>query len=146
MKNRDGRYKHKFSCLLVMRWVFFGFLIVSCKSQSSQQKIVDEQFENFYHRFHLDSAFQISRIHFPLPGIKADDMQMEDTAYYWKKEDWEVHRDMNLDTTDFIVEKDISDSLAHEKIYKENSGFIVERTFRKIEGLWYLVFYKDINL
>src|SRR5690606_30502836 len=114
--------------------------------QGANKTSHDEPFDKFYVQFHADSAFQFERIFFPLPGINTDEMGTDDREYHWKAEDWELHYDMNLDTTEFIVEKNISDSLAIEKIYKENTGFSVERTFKKIDGKWFLVYYKDINL
>lgn len=126
---------------------FLAFnLLLSCKNQMSKSQRIDESFDQFFDRFHADSAFQMSRIQFPLPGLDTDKMEMEDTVYHWTPDKWELHHDFNLDTTDYIVEKNISDSLAVEKIYLENSGFIVERTFKKIDGMWFLVYFKNINL
>lgn len=123
-----------------------GCFLLSCKSQGTNKTSNDESFDEFYARFHADSVFQMKRIEFPLPGINTDEMGTDESDYQWEEEDWEIHYDMNLDTTEFIIENNITDSLAIEKIYKENTGFSVERTFKKIGGKWFLVYYKDVNL
>ncbi len=132
--------------LLLLVFLTLNLVFVSCKNQLAKSIPADEPFDVFFDRFHADSIFQMSRIQFPLPGVNTDHMQMEDTVYHWTESNWELHHDFNLDTTDFIVEKNILDSLVVEKIYLENSGFIVERTFKKLEGLWFLVYFKNINL
>lgn len=141
---KKNRLRNRIGTYIVICTLLAVVFSTSCKNQSA--KSIGESFENFYSRFHSDSIFQLERIRFPLPGINTDEMAMDDTIYYWEVENWEMHHDMNLDTTDFIVEKNISDSLAIEKIYQENSGFMIERTFKKLDGRWYLVYYKDVNL
>lgn len=123
-----------------------GSFLLSCKNQGGNKTLKDEPFDSFYVQFHADSVFQMERIKFPLPGINTDEMGTDNSEYVWEAEDWEMHYDMNLDTTEFIIEKNITDSLAIEKIYKENTGFSVERTFKKLDGKWFLVYYKDVNL
>lgn len=131
--------------LIVILFVSGG-LLLSCKNQEANKTVKEESFDRFYAQFHADSLFQMQRIIFPLPGINTDEMGSDESEYLWEEEDWEMHYDMNLDTTEFIIEKNITDSLAIEKIYKENTGFSVERTFKKLNGKWFLVSYKDVNL
>ena len=105
-----------------------------------------EQFESFYSKFHSDSLFQLDRIAFPLPGISTDDMDVDDTTqYYWKKEDWVIHR--NIESNLFEVELTKSDTLVVERLSSEAyPGWILERRFCLVNGEWFLIYYENINL
>lgn len=143
---KKSRLRSRIGACIIACILLGGSFLMSCKDQFAKSKGAGESFEHFFSKFHSDSLFQMERIRFPLPGINTDEMAMDDTIYYWEAENWKMHHDVNLDTTDFIVERNISDSLTVEKIYEENTGFIIERTFEKIDGRWYLVYYKDVNL
>lgn len=105
-----------------------------------------ENFANFYDRFLSDSLFQISRIKFPLPGINTEEMTLDDSVYYWKKEEWVLHEKTEIDTTVFNVRRTVTDTLAVEEIFLEDSGFLIRSEFRPIDGRWYLTYYVDSNL
>ena len=122
--------------------LFLLFLIlINC----NQKNEIDEEFHDFDKRFHSDSIFQMSRITFPLKGNIVDGFEKKN----WSEKEWEILR---TSVTEKTVEKDFkkqtifSDSLVTEKIWIENSGFIFERHFKKIDGKWYLVFCEDNNL
>ena len=105
-----------------------------------------ESFDKFYHRFHTDSLFQLSRIDFPLRGLPsfADESQFTET-YRWQQEDWDIHK--LIDTEEF---PDLSKELTKEKTeIKEHvnmgNGFGLERHFGLREDKWFLVYYVGIN-
>lgn len=100
-----------------------------------------EVFVSFYHRFHKDSAFQISRIRFPLPGINSEAMEVGDTVYYWQKKDWVLSH--LVDTTLFKRKISLSDSVAMEEITNQYPDLLIKRKFQRINGDWYLVYYES---
>ena len=66
----------------------------------------------------------------------------------WTRENYELHRatidEVDRDTFDVeIIEKS---GEVKEVIYVDGTGFYFSRTFRKINGLWYLTSCKDENL
>lgn len=130
--------------------LFFSFLFIGCqiqdkpKSNGNNNELVKEQFDAFYTKFHNDSLFQISRIKFPLPGINTDEMTVEDTTYYWKKDEWVMQH--MVDTTLFSKKMLISDTAVEEEITSKDPGVIIKRKFQRIKGKWHLVLYEDVNL
>lgn len=125
----------------------FLYLLPSCKEDKTVKgKMYIENFSSFYQKFHTDSSFQMERIVFPLPGINTDDMTVEDTIYYWHAIEWEMHKPLNLDGTDFKVETRESEKEVIEKLYMDDSGFIIERKFELIDGRWFLTFFSNVNL
>ena len=131
--------------------LFLISLFMSCQTRdtpeggSNEKKVKErERFDVFYKEFHKDSLFQISRIKFPLPGINTDDMEVEDTTYFWKKEEWSMHH--MVDTTLFFKKTSISDSIVEEEITSEDPGVYIKRKFQYTQGKWYLVLYEDVNL
>jgi hypothetical protein len=127
-----------FAALTVIS-ILLGFYI---KSVSSDHL---ESFETFNIRFHSDSVFQISRINFPLEGKLVDGFEKQN----WNSENWKL---MKTPVTDKISLSGYKHSLRKtdeeviEKFWIDNSGFKVERKFKRINGKWFLVFHADINL
>ena len=39
-----------------------------------------------------------------------------------------------------------TDAILIEKFWIDNSDFLVERRFKKIDGKWFLIYYNDVNL
>jgi len=132
-------------CIMLFSMIVF----VCCRSgspegNSSTVVAGGETFNSFYKAFHQDSLFQISRIQFPLPGINSDDMTVNDSIYFWKKEDW-LFQHM-VDTTLFIRKLSITDGTAEEDITSKEPGVLIKRRFKNDRGKWYLVLYEDVNL
>jgi len=61
----------------------------------------------------------------------------------WKKKNWIMHHKV-IDTT-YKVERVSSDSAVFEKVYLPDSEFEAISLFKKINGLWYLTYYYDIE-
>ena len=129
----------------------FGCSLYGCQSKDESNVGVSkkdgngsERFEEFYQRFHNDSLYQISRIQFPLPGINSDEMSVEDSVYFWKKEGWLMHHP--VDTTLFHRKATMLEGVVEEEITSDDPGVYLKRTFRVIGGKWYLVLFEDVNL
>ena len=90
---------------------------------------------------------------FPLKGFNSDEYDEElgdkNPPYFWKKKDWSflttLEKDyLKVDKKDWVEEykkviKYNKDSTVLEKIYIVDSGYIVERKFKKNKGKWFLV-------
>lgn len=117
--------------------------MVGCSKKLGTSR-VPEQFDEFYDRFHEDLAFQKSRVKFPLEGEYVG----ADGAKDWKSESWEMHRqkvtdisDPNYDTEIIRKEEEVID-----KVQLRDAGLSIERRFQRLDGQWYLVYYKTVDL
>jgi len=132
----------------------FLFIIVVCFScampKETQNRDIGtemqqaEDFDEFYRKFHSDSIFQMSRIQFPLKGSNRDGFDESK----WKKSTWEMHKVgvQEVDTTIFKIEIKKTDSLYTERIYVDQAGFDMTRTFELLDSKWYLTIYVEKNL
>lgn len=104
--------------------------------------LVNEGFDEFYKKFLEDSVFQISRIQFPLGGEKITN----DKTSEWSRDNWITMKAsvFEIDTTEFKVEIEKSDSLNTFKVFIPNSGFELIMKFKLIDTRWYLVYCKDM--
>jgi hypothetical protein len=57
-----------------------------------------------------------------------------------------MHKSIAIDPSVFKEEKIVDDSLIIHKVSILNSGFVIERHFQLIDGKWYLIYYKDIDI
>jgi len=135
------------------------FILSSCKQPSGVEDMTSgstnqaandkEDFDSFYKKFINDNLFQMQRIHFPLPGINTDEMDINDTLYYWQKKDWRVYKGIpnNIDTSEFKITTVRMDSMAVDEVALKEGSFSVRYIFRlKKDSKWYLVRHEDINL
>ncbi len=121
-------------------------IIFSCNSKAKRNNNVND-FETFYEKFHNDTAFQLDRIIFPLPGLNTDEMSVLDSNYFWQREDWEFHKKPEVgDSNKFTLEINKTDSVVEEIISSTIPGFVFKRKFKKIDGEWYLVRLENVNL
>jgi len=144
-------------------------IILSCKSNSSkntldsdltQSKVTTtlkaeiEDFDSFMYKFERDSSFQLSRVDFPLAGFNSElhlsnpdenvkQLEGEPVNVYWQKATWIVQTPLNNSTGEFKQDRKKTDSLVVDVIYIPDSDFKIKRTFKRIEGKWYLVYYSE---
>jgi hypothetical protein len=126
------------------------FIIVSCKpikdstNEALKTESLIEDFNTFYNRFHADSLFQMSRIKFPLQGLRVDGS--EETQ--WSKNNWGLltTKIYDVDTTEYRVSYKRTINDFTEKVWIENSGFWSEYKFKLIDNKWYLVSAIEQNL
>lgn len=101
-------------------------------------------FDNFYDKFHTDTAFQISHITFPLEGfdVNSDNtfLKEEEDSFYWQKKDW-VYMHHITNKNEFKIEIKRKEKSIEEKISLPNSGYFIIRIFSFINEKWYLTFY-----
>jgi hypothetical protein len=101
-----------------------------------------EDFKEFYQRFLTDSAFQISRLLFPLEGEKI----VDDQTYPWTLDNWTIMKASvyEVDTTEYKVEIEELDNLKSFRVYIPDSGFELVMKFKLVSGKWYLFYCKDM--
>jgi hypothetical protein len=138
--------------------VFFALLVLStgCKSPKNvvanstpQEKNANhkqdiENFDEFYHKFHTDSVFQMSRIRFPLEGKMIDGQD----EIAWTKENWIVMRTKiyDIDHNQYKTSFKKTETTFFQKFWLENSGLSADYRFELIGKKWYLVYALDQNL
>lgn len=107
-----------------------------------------QEFAAFYERFHQDSAFQMERILFPLPGLprEADSALIASGRYRWTAEDWNLQRPLNLQRSNFKRELiPVSKDLIIEKLIQPEYNLQIERRFSRLEDGWHLIYYAGLN-
>ena len=105
-------------------------------------------FSAFYNKFHQNEDYQLEHIVWPLKGLP-DQVDAETLAadnFYFKKEDWVIHRpirdpDQEFDQYFAIID----DGLIIEKIESKILSMSMERRFAKIDTAWYLIYYQGMN-
>ena len=145
------------SSFILFILIYFVLYIWGCKQKSYEKQINDKQiqggtslsrlpadFVRFYHRFAIDSAYQMQHISFPLdgatraPGSNGDSL----IPYHWRKEKWQLHREFddfnNIFTRKFIL---IDKNFIIEKITGVDDLFKMERRFAKLHDGWNLIYY-----
>lgn len=129
------------------------FILISCNRNSEKKNnyVIKntantvENFDEFNIRFHTDSIFQLARINFPIEGKSIDGFDRNE----WNSENWEmlktpvVDKSENKEYEHSLVK---SDTLVVEKYWIKDSGFLVERKFKRVKNKWFLTYYNDVNL
>ena len=138
-----------------MRNLLFPFLLVltlgACNGTAAEQD--DEvsalrEFAQFYERFHQDTAFQVERVLFPLPGLprEADSSLITDGSFRWTRENWRMQKPINFQESQFEQQLvRVSKDLIIEKIINKEYGLQIERRFSRLEDGWHLIYYSALN-
>ena len=131
--------------LVIVFSISLGLFIQSITSNKSIPPKGLENFEEFNKLFHTDSVFQLSRVNFPIEGKLIDGFDRQS----WTTKNWElmkipVSEKASLSDYRHLVKK--NDKIVIEKFWIDNSGIIIERRFRIVDGKWFLVYYNDVNL
>ncbi|MEM6724958.1 MAG: hypothetical protein AAF598_13040 [Bacteroidota bacterium] len=139
----------------ILIFLFFGVLLFSCgqtaktdtpipPSEVASAEALPADFKAFYKQFHEDSLFQMAHISFPLEGVPNYIDSSYTGNYFWKKEDWRMHRpfdptfggyDRSFSYNEYMVEETISDQY----------DFGTLRRFYKMDEEWMLIYYAGMN-
>ncbi|MBR2770820.1 MAG: DUF4348 domain-containing protein [Salinivirgaceae bacterium] len=103
-----------------------------------------EDFDKFYNRFHADSAFQMSRIKFPLKGASTN----LDKSTPWTPQNWQMLRTRiyDVDKNQYKVKYSKTETSFTQKVWVDGGGFSNECRFELIGGKWFLVYMNDENM
>lgn len=130
--------------------LFLAAVLFACRSGSSENNpaLDPDSFEAFYKRFHEDTAFQMSRITFPLEGIPAfaDSAGMYDGTFRWQREDWVYHRITDSLAQNFNREFiQLNDEVIIEYMTHKQAGIGMERRYGYLGDGWNLIYYAGMN-
>ena len=134
----------------MMLFISTSLLITNCKSVDVNSKknvpstASSEDFNTFYNRFHEDSAFQMSRIKFPIQGMYIDGNEEKK----WDEKNWGLMKIKiyDVDKKQFKVYFKKTKKVFVQKVWIENSGFSSECRFKLTNKKWYLLYFLDQNL
>lgn len=140
-------------CLLIIKSI--GFLIiltVSCRNPNNTTELATSEisqvkdlkgFQEFYDRFHRDSAYQMEHIIWPLQGNFQQIENGDLIDVKWGQNDWTLHQPMNLGN-DFVQEiQVIGDGLVLETIRAKAGNYSLVRRFSLLGGDWNLIYYQE---
>lgn len=134
----------------------FSILFVFCKNRSTenttttqaeQAVILENDFVDFYKRFHEDSLFQVAHIQWPLAGKEiergADGALQLAAGLGWRPETWAFQRLPALNTGEFVRDfEPMGSDLMIEKITTTGDvKYMILRRWAKLSGEWRLIFY-----
>lgn len=107
----------------------------------------DESFDEFYTKFLTDSAFQISRISFPLLGVPdaVDPNLISDTTYLWQQSDWVMNHPIDPKDKTLHQEFIITNFGLDDKVTVDPDYCIMRRFALSGDRKWYLIFYQGLN-
>lgn len=100
-----------------------------------EKKVVDEDFETFEEKFIAYPRFQLQRIKFDNLGYNGEDEK-------WTQDNWNIFKTKPSDmqnSDQYKYEQKLSDNQCIQRIWIPDSEFILEYTYSKINGKWYLV-------
>lgn len=146
----------------ILKFLIILLLVSGCKKDKIElsqikkaQPIIEqkpsEDFDSFFKSFSSDKKFRMTRIKFPLEGFNSDENEHDSTnkSYEWEKDNWLFYSEE--DFTDANEPDEIkTDKIKKEativyRIYKENSGYDIQYTFKKVDKKWNLIFYSYKN-
>ncbi|MGM9760842.1 MAG: hypothetical protein ACI30I_12160 [Parabacteroides sp.] len=108
--------------------------------ETNQMRQATERFEEFEKKFVSDEQFQLSRIIFDDLGFVPDE-DPEAEAVKWTPENWTMMKatlaDVRKDKT-YKTKLKVLANQCIETIWIEDSSFLLEYTYTKIDGKWYL--------
>ncbi|MFK7806845.1 MAG: DUF4348 domain-containing protein [Saprospiraceae bacterium] len=114
---------------------------------SEAMPMADEDFLEFYERFHTDSAYQVSHITFPLAGVpKKDSLGNYPADFQWEEERWILHRP--FDDVEGQFEQNLmklGEGMMVEEISSTNGMLSMQRRFARIGEKWNLIYYAAMN-
>ena len=109
-------------------------------SETYQIRQATERFEEFEKKFVSDEQFQLSRIIFDDLGFVPDE-DPEAEAVKWTPENWRIQKvtfaEVQKDKT-YKTKQELSVNKCVQKIWIEDSSFLLEYTYTRIDGKWYL--------
>lgn len=130
--------------------VFLLITFVACNNPTPEPEYDLTEFYAFYQKFHRDSAFQMSRIRFPLEGFPnhagMDSTVNRTETFYWESEDWVMHKPIDFEMSEFrrnLVP--VTEDLIFERIVHKSGHYGMERKWAKLSDGWNLIYYVGMN-
>jgi len=135
----------------LLSFTLFALILSACGGTVAEQN--DEtsalrEFAQFYDRFHEDTAFQVERVLFPLPGLprEADSTMIAAGTFRWTRDNWRMQKPIKFEESNFEQQLvRVSKDLIIEKIINKEYGLQIERRFSRLEDGWHLIYYSALN-
>lgn len=105
------------------------------KETLESTKEIDEDFDVFEDKFIGNSRFQTARIKFDNLGYNADGEK-------WTRENWNIlkNKPSSMENSkQYKYDQTLSDKQCVQKIWIPDSDFLLEYTYSKMNGKWYLI-------
>lgn len=139
--------------------MILSFTSESCQSKSASTEAetstetegdtLPKEFVTFYDRFHLDSAFQMEHIVFPLEGLPnsaGDGDTLSGERFFWQKADWKRHRPFTDPSNNFTQWFEIlNDRVIEHWIQMNGTNLYMKRRFAKLGDDWFLIYYQGMR-
>jgi hypothetical protein len=131
--------------------ILVSLLLVACNTDGNQPSSRNpENFDDFISKFYSDSVFQQSRIAKSLEGVVFEWDVIGDSVIESKWDGKEpfvsAYETVRVTVDGSLQSLNTSMDSIVERIYLENSGFLLERTFKLKEGCWFSARYDVSNL
>lgn len=106
----------------------------------------DESFNQFYLRFHRDTAYQVDHITFPLEGLPSvmDGNTVSQSNFTWKRSNWVPHNLFNDPEYERAFQF-VNDNMVIETFFNPKTSIGMQRRFAKMNGQWFLIYYAALN-
>lgn len=117
-------------------------LALSCQ-QNKQPHLVNEEFDQFYYKYHSDTLFQLRHTKFPVQGrmIHNEDFDTK-TPIVRHRDGWMIHTLDGFNDDEFVrTLTPVGDDLVVEEIIQLQTNFKIVRRWEKVEGKWFLIYY-----
>jgi hypothetical protein len=138
------------NCLFSIRWVLAGLCLLllswinpaACQTAPAGMAKIkmgpSEDFEIFYAQFFGDSAFQASRIYFPLQGSYTKGAD----EFRWKDDEWKMLKTPkdSLDISKYKSKRKQKPYTVDEKAWSKKEGMLWDRRFALLGNRWFLVY------
>ncbi|MEN9610336.1 MAG: hypothetical protein RLZZ628_1150 [Bacteroidota bacterium] len=131
-----------------LKWfsiALIALLFTTCRGKKSAKNTgLSADFQQFYEKFHADSAYQMAHIQFPVAG--ADSYSSDPNPRPWTPENWIIHKPLidSLVRSEFTLKME-NPPLVVESIFHKSAAFAAERRFLKSGNEWYLIYYMALN-
>lgn len=137
------------------KYVILGLAAIcflSCKQKEEAVKSpitneIPEDFVSFYEQFHLDTAYQVDHIMFPLEGMPSLDpnSDLNGFTFWWERIGWKYHKPYDDQNGTYSRSFSNFGGIITEHI-RDNSGqFTMMRRFSKMDDEWMLIYYKQMG-
>jgi hypothetical protein len=155
VKEETLSHGHKVTKLPMKRPILFLILLLStlsCKKSHPDHNLNLSpdlaDFQEFYHRFHTDEAYQLAHIPFPIKGVPDNAVNKPEYNEYftWTEENWVMNKPIDLEATQFKREiQTLGPDLVIEKLTHTLGSYGMVRRFSKMDGEWMLIYYQGVN-
>jgi len=131
----------------------------SCKPKDTtpgidtlEEAVIDtlpSDFVAFFNQFHIDTAYQMAHIIFPLEGLPnstGDGDTTSTTRFFWQRDDWKIHNRFNDPGNNFDHWYEVkNDRIIEHWMQMKGTNLYMWRRFAKLKDGWFLIYYQGMR-